>query len=85
MEAPEPIHMSGTFFWLTYFLIATFEAVPGASFDVVGAIPAKNAALLSGGAELRLAGGTTLGARFDGELASGAHAYAGTVFLRVSF
>jgi outer membrane autotransporter protein len=64
---------------------ATFETLPGASFNVVGAIPAKNAALLSGGAEVRLAGGATFGARFDGELASRAHAYAGTVFLRVSF
>src|SRR6202043_1629373 len=38
---------------------AAFEALPGAGFNVVGAIPAKNAALLSGGAELRLAGGAT--------------------------
>jgi outer membrane autotransporter protein len=64
---------------------ASFETLPGAGFNVVGAIPTKNAALLSGVAELRLAGGATVGAKFDGELASGAHAYAGTVFLRVSF
>ena len=64
---------------------ATFETLPGASFNIVGAIPAKNAALLSGGAELRLAGGATVGARLDGELASGAHAYAGTVSLKLSF
>ena len=42
---------------------ATFETLPGAGFNVVGAIPAKNAALLSGEAELRLAGGATFGAR----------------------
>ena len=64
---------------------ASFETLPGAGFNVVGAIPAKNVALLSGAAELRLARGATVGARFDGELASGAHAYAGTVFLKVSF
>jgi uncharacterized protein with beta-barrel porin domain len=64
---------------------ATFETLPGAGFNVVGAIPAKNAALLSGSAELRLAGGAKIGARVDSELASGAHAYAGTVFLKLSF
>src|SRR5262249_48232129 len=61
---------------------ASFVTLPGAGFNVVGAVPAKNAALLSGAAELRLArGATVVGARFDGELASGAHAYAGTAFL----
>jgi outer membrane autotransporter protein len=63
---------------------ATFETLPGASFNVVGAIPAKNAALLSGVAEMRLTGRATVGARFDSELASGTHAYAGTVFLKLS-
>ena len=64
---------------------ATFETLPGAGFNVVGAIPAKNVALLSGVAEMRLTGGATAGARFDGEFASGAHAYAGTVFVKLSF
>jgi outer membrane autotransporter protein len=64
---------------------ATFETLPGASFNVVGAIPAKNAALLSGVAEMRLTGRATIGARFDGKLASGAHAYAGTAVLKLSF
>jgi uncharacterized protein with beta-barrel porin domain len=64
---------------------ATFETLPGASFNIVGAIPAKNAALLSGGAELRLAGGAKIGARVDSELASQGHSYTGTVFLSVSF
>jgi hypothetical protein len=62
-----------------------FETLPGAGFNVIGAIPAKNAALLSGVAEMHLIGGAAIGARFDGEFASGAHAYAGTVFLKVSF
>jgi uncharacterized protein with beta-barrel porin domain len=64
---------------------ATFESLPGASFNVIGAVPAKNAAVLSGTAELHLARGATFGARFDGEVASGAQAYAGTVFLRMNF
>jgi outer membrane autotransporter protein len=64
---------------------ASFESLPGSSFNVIGAISAKNAALLSGGAELRLAGGATIGARVDSELASQAHAFTGTVFAKVSF
>jgi hypothetical protein len=35
-------------------LISTFEALPGTSFLVQGATPAKNSALTSAGAELRL-------------------------------
>jgi uncharacterized protein with beta-barrel porin domain len=35
-------------------LMPTFEALPGASFIVNGATPAKNSALTSAGAELRL-------------------------------
>jgi outer membrane autotransporter protein len=64
---------------------ATFETLPGAGFNAVGAIPAKNAALLSGVAEMRLTRGATIGARFDGELASAAHAHAGTAFLELNF
>lgn len=64
---------------------ATFETLPGAGFNVVGAIPAKNAALLSGVAEMRLTRGATIGAKFDSELASTAHAYAGTIFVKLGF
>jgi uncharacterized protein with beta-barrel porin domain len=38
-------------------LAAVFQALPGASFIVNGATPAKNAALASAGAELKLANG----------------------------
>src|ERR1700738_4365213 len=38
-------------------LMPTFEALPGASFIVNGATPAKNSALTSAGAELRLING----------------------------
>ena len=64
---------------------ASFKSLPGSSFNIVGAIPAKNAALLSGSAELRLAGGATIGAKVEGELASQAHAVTGMVFAKVGF
>jgi uncharacterized protein with beta-barrel porin domain len=44
--------------------------LPGASFIVNGATPAKNSALTSAGAELRRANGVTLLGKFDGEFAS---------------
>jgi uncharacterized protein with beta-barrel porin domain len=57
--------------------MATFQTLPGASFIVNGAAAAKNAALASAGAELRLASGVTLMAKFDGEFANRARTYAG--------
>jgi autotransporter-associated beta strand protein len=59
-------------------LVPVFQALPGASFIVDGAIPAKNSALTSAGAELRLANGVSLLAKFDGEFASHSSTYAGT-------
>jgi uncharacterized protein with beta-barrel porin domain len=66
-------------------LAATFAALPGAGFFVVGAKPVTNAALVSGGVELRLAEGLTVGAKFDGEFASHASLYVGTGILRFSW
>jgi outer membrane autotransporter protein len=62
-----------------------FQALPGASFIVNGATPAKNSALASAGTELRLANGVTLLARFDGEFASHSSTYAGTGTIRYSW
>jgi len=62
-----------------------FQALPGASFIVNGALPAKDLALASAGAELRLANGVTLLAKFDGELANRVQTYAGTGTLRVNW
>ena len=59
-----------------------FQALPGASFVVNGATLPKNSALISVGAELRLADGVTLLAKFDGEFASHSSTYAGTGTLR---
>ncbi|MBR0780360.1 autotransporter outer membrane beta-barrel domain-containing protein [Bradyrhizobium iriomotense] len=64
-------------------LSAVFQTLPGASFVVVnGATPAKDSALLSTGADLQLARGITLSAKFDGVFADRARTYAGTGTLR---
>jgi outer membrane autotransporter protein len=57
---------------------AVFQALPGASFTVNGAPAPKDSALASAGAELRLTNAWSLGAKFDGELASGSQTYAAT-------
>jgi uncharacterized protein with beta-barrel porin domain len=59
-----------------------FQALPGASFVVNGAVLPQNSALASAGGELRLANGVTLLAKFDGEFASHSSTYAGTGTLR---
>jgi len=66
-------------------LAPVFQALPGASFIVNGATPAKDSALASAGAELRLPNGVTLLGKFDGEFANRAQTYAGTGTLRVSW
>jgi uncharacterized protein with beta-barrel porin domain len=62
-----------------------FQALPGASFIVNGATPAKNSALASAGAELRFANGVTLAGKFDGEFASRSSTYAGTGTVRYAW
>ena len=66
-------------------LAAVFQTLPGASFIVNGATPAKNSALTSAGAELRLANGVVLLAKFDGEFASHSSTYAGTGTVRYTW
>ena len=67
-------------------LLPVFQALPGAgSFIVNGATPAKNSALTSAGAELRLANGVTLLAKFNGEFASHSSTYAGTGMVRYTW
>lgn len=63
-------------------LNATFQALSGASFIVNGATPAHDSGLLSAGADLRLANGVVLSAKFDGEFSAHAQTYAGTATLR---
>ena len=66
-------------------LAPAFQALPGASFIVNGATPAKNSALASAGTELRLANGIALLAKFDGEFASRSSTYAGTGTVRYTW
>ena len=66
-------------------LTAAFQTLPGASFIVNGATPAKNSALVSEGAELRLANGVVLLGKFDGEFASHSTTYAGTGTVRYTW
>ncbi|MFL6834038.1 MAG: autotransporter outer membrane beta-barrel domain-containing protein, partial [Xanthobacteraceae bacterium] len=66
-------------------LAALFQTLPGASFVVNGATPAKNSVLTSAGGELRLANGVTLIGKFDGEFASRSSTYAGTGTVRYTW
>ena len=66
-------------------LAPVFQTLPGASFIVNGATPAKNSALASAGTELRLANGIALLAKFDGEFASHSSTYAGTGTMRYTW
>ena len=66
-------------------LAAVFQTLPGTSFIVNGATPAKNSALASGGTELRLANGVSLIGKFDGEFASRSSTYAGTGTVRYAW
>ena len=63
-------------------LAASFQALPGQSFLVNGATPAKDSALASAGAEVRFASGWSIAAKFDGEFADHSTTYAGTGILR---
>src|SRR5262249_41631805 len=64
---------------------AIFQALPGQRFIVNGAFSAKDAALATVGAELRLTNGVTLAGKFDGEFAPRASTYSGTGMLRVAW
>ena len=66
-------------------LNAAFQALPGASFIVNGATPAKDAALASAGAELKFSNGVALSAKFDGEFAARSTTYSGTASLRYAW
>jgi outer membrane autotransporter protein len=67
-------------------LTASFIGLtPVASFVVNGAAPSRDLALLSGGAEWRLANGISLMAKFDGELSDRTVTYAGTGRIRYTW
>jgi outer membrane autotransporter protein len=64
---------------------AVFQTLPGSNFTVNGAQTPANSLLTSLGAELRLASNWSVGARFDGEFASGSQTYAGTGTVRYAW
>src|SRR5262249_14500256 len=66
-------------------LAPVFQTLPGGSFIVNGATPAKNSALASAGAEHRLANGITLLSQFAGEFATHSSTYAGTATARYTW
>jgi outer membrane autotransporter protein len=66
-------------------IAAAFQTLPGASFIVNGAVPANDSALVSTGAELRLANGVSVLGKFDGEFASHSSTYAGTGTVRYAW
>ena len=61
---------------------AAFQTLPGSNFTVNGAGTVPNSALMSAGAEVRLASGVSFSAKFDGEFAYHSQTYAGTVTVR---
>jgi outer membrane autotransporter protein len=64
---------------------AAFQSLPGIGFTVQGAATPADAALLRAGAEWRIANGTSVGARFEGEFANGSSVYTGMGTLRVNW
>ena len=66
-------------------LVAGFQTLPGTSFIVNGAVPAKDSALASASAELRFANGIALLGKLDGEFAARATSYAGTATVRYAW
>jgi outer membrane autotransporter protein len=66
-------------------ITALFQVLPSAPFTVFGATPARDAALVSAAVEIRLANGLSAQAKFDGEFADGARAYAGSGTLRYTW
>jgi outer membrane autotransporter protein len=57
---------------------AIFQALPGSNFVVNGAAPAPDSALVTAGAQYRLANGWSFLAKFDGEFSDTTAIYSGT-------
>jgi T5SS/PEP-CTERM-associated repeat protein/autotransporter-associated beta strand protein len=61
---------------------ATFASLPGSTFTINGAAPAKDLALVSAGVDLRLANNVSLGGSFEGEFSSTTRGYGGKGHIR---
>ncbi|MES2031258.1 MAG: autotransporter domain-containing protein [Pseudomonadota bacterium] len=63
-------------------IAATFQSLPGASFTVSGAAPARDAALTTASAEMAFISGLSLAATFEGEFSDVTRSYAGKGVVR---
>jgi uncharacterized protein with beta-barrel porin domain len=63
----------------------SFQSVPGSSFLVSGAEPSPNAALVSGGAEMKWPDGWSIAGVFEGEFSNTAETYAGKAVIRFAW
>ena len=66
-------------------ITSAFQVLPTASFAAFGATPARDAALVSAGGELRLANRLSVLAKLDGEFAGKTQVYAGNGTLRYTW
>lgn len=64
---------------------AVFQSLPGSTFIVNGAQPARNAALTSASAEMNFNGGWSVAATFDGEFSDVTRSYAGKGVVRYAW
>jgi uncharacterized protein with beta-barrel porin domain len=64
---------------------ATFQSLPGASFVVNGASPARDAALTTASAEMSFRSGISLAATFEGEFSEVTRSYAGKGVVRYAW
>ena len=64
---------------------ALFQTLPVAPFTVFGAVPARDTALTSVGAELKLGHGVSLIGKFDGQFGGNTSVYSGTGTLRANW
>ncbi len=82
-----PLLLRGRMAWLHEFrtsptIDAAFPALPNSNFVVTGTASDPNALLVSFGSELRLAGGWSVGTKFDSELAEHSKTFAGNGTVR---
>jgi uncharacterized protein with beta-barrel porin domain len=66
-------------------LAATFQALPGTGFLVNGAAQARDAALVSAGAEIGWRNGLSLAGTFEGEFSNTTESYAGKGTLKYAW
>jgi outer membrane autotransporter protein len=71
--------------WSGESITAAFQALPGSSFTVFGAVPAHNSLLASGGAEISYRNGISLAGLLDTDLSKDSRTYSGFVRLRYTW